>query len=63
LQALAGKQAMPMRAAAREVNRDVKQVHCDVQALLRAGVLSKTDTGQIEFPYDSIHVDFVLRAA
>jgi hypothetical protein len=38
-------------------------VHGDVQALLKAGILDRTDNGGIVFPYDELHVDFVLRAA
>jgi len=34
-----------------------------VTALLNAGLLSKTDDGMIVFPYDAIHVDFMLKAA
>jgi predicted transcriptional regulator len=43
--------------------RDVKTVHGDVQALLRAGVLDRTEDGRVQFPYDTVHVDFVLKAA
>jgi predicted transcriptional regulator len=52
-----------IREVARRVARDVKSVHGDIQALLKAGVLDRTDDGRIVFPYDEIHVDFVLRAA
>jgi len=45
------------------VERDVKAVHGDVTALLNAGLLSKTDDGMSVFPYDAIHVDFLLKAA
>jgi predicted transcriptional regulator len=41
----------------------VKSVHRDVHALLNAGVLERTDDGAIEFPYDAVHVDFMLKAA
>jgi hypothetical protein len=30
---------------------------------LKAGILQKTEKGQIIFPYDAVHVDFVLKAA
>lgn len=50
-------------SARRRVERDVKAVHGDVTALLNAGLLSKTDDGMIVFPYDAIHVDFMLKAA
>jgi predicted transcriptional regulator len=63
LKAMAGQGAMSLREAARRVRRDVKSVHGDVHALLDAGVLRRTDDGQIEFPYDAVHVEFTLRAA
>jgi predicted transcriptional regulator len=52
-----------IREAARRVGRDVKAVHGDVRALLNAGLLDKTEDGKIVFPYDAIHVDFVVKAA
>jgi predicted transcriptional regulator len=55
--------ASSIREAARRVNRDVKGVHADVTALLRAGVLEKTESGLIEFPYDVVRVQFELQAA
>jgi predicted transcriptional regulator len=63
LNAMTGAGAMSIREAARRVVRDVKAVHGDVTALLNAGILSKTDDGMIVFPYDAIHVDFLLKAA
>jgi len=44
-------------------SRDVKAVHADVQALLKAGILQKTEQGRILFPYDSVRVNFMLHAA
>jgi predicted transcriptional regulator len=63
LKAMAGQGPMSIRETARRVDRDVKAVHGDVRALMAAGVLSRTDDGRIEFPYDDIRVDFKLRAA
>jgi predicted transcriptional regulator len=63
LKAMAGGGAMTLRQAARQAGRDVKAVHGDVHALLAAGVLRKTVDGKIEFPFDAVHVDFVLKAA
>jgi predicted transcriptional regulator len=63
LRAMAGAGPLAIRELARRVSRDVKSVHGDVSALLKAGVIDRTDDGHIEFPYDEIHVDFVLRAA
>jgi len=62
LKVLAGAGEVSIRGAARRVGRDVKAVHGDVTALLNAGVLRRTDGG-IVFPYDAVHVDFVLKAA
>jgi predicted transcriptional regulator len=63
LKVMAGGGAMTLREAARRVGRDVKAVHGDVHALLRAGILRKNAKGMIEFPFDAIHVDFKLKAA
>ena len=63
LHTMTGAGAMSIREAARRVGRDVKAVHGDVTALLNAGIFSKTDDGMIVFPYDAIHVDFLLKAA
>ena len=63
LRSIAGAGPLSIREIARRVRRDVKSVHGDVQALLNAGVLDRAEDGRILFPYDEIHVDFVLRAA
>jgi predicted transcriptional regulator len=63
LNAMTGTGPMSIREAARRVERDIKAVHGDVTALINAGILSKTDDGMIIFPYDAIHVDFMLKAA
>jgi predicted transcriptional regulator len=62
LQALTGQGVVSIREAARRVGRDVKAVHGDVQVLIRAGVLDRTEDG-IVFPYDAVHVDFTLTKA
>jgi predicted transcriptional regulator len=63
IRALTGAGPVTIREAARRVGRDVKAVHGDVHALLKAGVLRKTDAGRIEFPFDAIHVNVMLHAA
>lgn len=63
IQCMTGAGPLTLRETARRVERDVKAVHNDVQMLLNAGVLSKTDDGKIEFPFDDIHVDFHIKAA
>jgi predicted transcriptional regulator len=63
LKILCGAGPVSIREAARRVGRDVKAVHRDVSALLQAGVLSRTPSGRIEFPFDAVKVEFLLRAA
>lgn len=63
LKALCGAGPVSIREAARRVGRDVKTVHGDVTALLDAGVLDRTTTGGIEFPYEAVKVEFLLQAA
>jgi predicted transcriptional regulator len=60
LQMLASKEPMSIRAAARAVDRDVKGVHSDLVPLIEAGIVRKTDDGLISFPFDAVHVDFML---
>lgn len=63
LQVMTGAGSMTIREVARRADRDVKAVHSDVQRLLKAGILDKTEDGKVEFPFDALHVDFTLRAA
>lgn len=63
LKAMCGAGPISIREAARRVGRDVKAVHGDVKALLGAGVLNRTAAGAIEFPFESVKVEFMLRAA
>jgi len=63
LKVLCGAGPVSIREAARRAERDVKAVHGDVTALLNAGVLSRTPDGRIEFPFDAVKVEFLLRAA
>lgn len=60
---MTGAGAIAIRELARRLNRDVRAVHSDVHALLDSGVLDKTQDGKIEFPYESVHVDFILTKA
>lgn len=58
--AMTGQGELPFREVARRVGRDVKAVHRDVTALINAGVLDRV-LGGVVFPYDAVHVDFMLR--
>jgi predicted transcriptional regulator len=62
IHALTGQGVMSIREAARRVGRDVKAVHGDVTALIKAGVIDRKDGGVV-FPYDGVHVDFVWGVA
>lgn len=63
IEALTGSPPLGVRELARRVNRDVKGVHTDAQALVLCGLIDKTADGKLSFPYDAVHVDFVLKAA
>ena len=63
LKAMAGQGSLTIREVARRVGRDVKAVHGDVQALLNTGLLDKTETNRIVFPFEAIRVEFTLHAA
>lgn len=61
LKAMTGAGPLALREIARRVDRDVKSVHADVHALLNAGLVDRHATGFV-FPYDAVHVDFLLKA-
>lgn len=63
IRALAGQEPMSLRAVARLLDRDVKNTHSDVHALLNAGILDRTADERIMFPYDAVHVDFTIGKA
>lgn len=63
LKVMCGAGPVTVREVARRVGRDVKPVHTDLAALLKAGVLDRTESGQMVFPYESVKVEFMLQAA
>jgi len=63
LRTMTGAGPLALREVARRVGRDVKGVHGDVHTLVDAGIVDRTEDGKFEFPYDAVHVDFMLRAA
>lgn len=62
IRTMTGQGPLAIREVARRLDRDVKGVHGDVLALINAGVIDRTESG-IVFPYDAVHVDFMLKAA
>lgn len=63
LRALTGAGPVGVRELARRVERDVKGVHSDAQALVMAGVIDKLPDGKLHFPYDAVHLELDLKAA
>ena len=62
VKAMTGVGPLSLREVAQRVGRDEEAVHDDVRALLETGVLERTAEGAIVFPYDAVHVDFMLLA-
>lgn len=60
---MTGAGPLTIREVARRVGRDFKGVHSDVTLLLSAGILERTESGGVEFPYDRVHVEFDMVAA
>ncbi|SAL45215.1 hypothetical protein AWB74_01941 [Caballeronia arvi] len=63
IRAMTGAGPMSIRELSRRLARDVKGVHRDVKALLEDGLLEHDEHGAIVFPYDTVHVNFTLKAA
>ncbi|MDX2224190.1 MAG: transcriptional regulator [Rhodospirillaceae bacterium] len=63
VQAMTGAGPLAIRELARRVERDVKSVHGDVQALLKAGVIRRAPDGRVVFPFDHVRVEFEVKAA
>lgn len=62
IRAMTGQGPLAIREVARRLGRDVKGVHGDMLALINAGVIDRAENGVV-FPYDAVHVDFMLKAA
>lgn len=63
LRTMTGQGPMAVRETALRVGREIEAVRSDVQALAAAGLLHPHDDERFEFPFDAVHVDFMLRAA
>jgi predicted transcriptional regulator len=60
LKAMTGAGPLALREIARRVERDVKALRADVQALLNAGLIQRSGDGLLH-SYDGAHMDFVLK--
>jgi predicted transcriptional regulator len=58
VRAMTGTGPLTIREVARRVGRDFKAVHSDVTMLASAGIVERTVSGAVEFPYDRVHVEF-----
>ena len=58
-----GNGPLSLHEIAQRLDQDPASVQLDVHALLDVGVLDRNADGAIEFPYDAVHVDFMLCAA
>jgi predicted transcriptional regulator len=63
LRALTGAEPMTVHELAKRVDRNETTVLADVEVLLNTGFLEKAEGTKFIFPYDAVHVDFVLKAA
>jgi len=62
LGAITGLGPVSLCEIVRRVGCHVKAVHEDVRVLVNAGLLNRREDGAIEFPFDALHVDFMLRS-
>lgn len=63
LKAMTGAGSLGIRELSRRVGRDVKAVHDDVMALVKAGLIDRVEGGKVLFPYDRVEVRFDLSTA
>ena len=63
LKAIGGAGPVSIGEAAGRTSRDEAAVRGDIDALLQAGILEAAGEGRIEFSYDTVKVELLLRAA
>jgi len=63
LQAMSGQEPMSLAILSDALARPLDNVRDDVTALVEAGMIQSVGGGMYRFPFDAIHVDFMLRAA
>lgn len=61
LDKLQGKTALSIRELAKQLGRDVKNVHTDVSKLLDIGLLERDESGRIFSPFAEIRTEFTLK--
>lgn len=63
IETLTGSGPLGVREVGRRLERDVKGVHTDLNALVTAGVIDKTESGKYLFPFDVVRVSFAIHHA
>lgn len=63
INALQKHHTMGVRELARYVERDVKRVHEDAQALVKLGLIEKCENGALHCPFADIHVDMHIMSS
>lgn len=62
VRALQGQGELALRELARRVERDVKRVHEDAQALIELGLVERGPGGGVLCPFAEVHIDMRLHA-
>jgi len=63
LKALCGSGAISIGELARRVKRDPTEVQADAERLSAIGLIDKTETGDLHFPYAGLHLELDWRSA
>ncbi|NBC12212.1 MAG: DNA-binding protein [Gammaproteobacteria bacterium] len=63
LKAIAGAGQVSIEQAAARTGRDLESIRADVDALAQAGILDRVADERVEFPYDTVRVELLMRAA
>ena len=58
---LQGRGHMTIRELSRRAGRDVRRVHDDVGVLAELGLVERTESGGVECPFASVHIDMKLK--
>jgi predicted transcriptional regulator len=62
LKVLRKKGPLSIRALAKELNRDYKNVHTDVRRLEALGLIERTEDGKVAVPWDTVEARLRLAA-
>lgn len=63
LKAMTGAGSLTLGTIATRVGRSTNDVRNDLRALFDAGLIEQRQDEHFCFPYDAVHIDFMLKAA